>query len=533
MVRFQAPTYQSYIPMIFHYRLHVVTIFLCVLMIPRNGFGFLSRQPTLTKPVDNNRIQRFAFHSTPSKSTKIVADIDIEKLSQLNNCISGTVARNLLTSILRREGASPIYGSISIPPGASEKSISDVDLAIQTKIRNKKYTIMELIELNGDSDSDRTSLAVLCLFVGCSLSAIVVNQNLPGPEIIRFLVVWILSFAPLAFVGYGIATPEKLQTFLVSLQRNIFPTYRKRMIHHEAGHFLMGHLLGLPIKGYASNAVKAAVEFYPLNDPEAGMSRVRQLGFDSVGSRSNDNDMQDKRSDVPFFSREGSGSFIVDNQSVFDRNAKNYTDNPLLQLPSRDEPSMAWPYRGFDEATIDRLAVISVAGVCAEIISFGNAEGGYADFSQLRQLFNSAQTDMDERVMNNRIRFALGYTISQLRLHLGALDALVDIMARDGSVAECVLAIETCPNIRGPDGASADYEVRRREKLRYDGTNPLERLFLGEKTADTEENRVIEGVGGGNQKARFALTGDDPLYAAVAVAMFFLLWATAGGMSLH
>jgi hypothetical protein len=32
--------------------------------------------------------------------------------------------------------------------------------------------------------------------------------------------------------------------------------------------------------------------------------------------------------------------------------------------------------------------------------------------------------------------------MSQLR-HLGALDALVSVMERDGSVAECVLAIES------------------------------------------------------------------------------------------
>ena len=519
--------------MILRCRFNVVTFYLYFCMIQRNSFGLLSRHRIRAKPVDKSRMNRSAFYATYSKFTKNVADIDVEKLSQLDKCISGTVARNLLTSVLCKEGASPMYGSISIPPGASERSISDGDLAIQTKIRNKKYNIMELIELNGDSDSDRASLAVLCLFVGCSLSAIVANQNLPGPEIIRFLVVWIFSFAPLAFVGYGIATPDKLQTILVSLQRSIFPTYRKRMIHHEAGHFLMGHLLGLPVKGYASNAVKTAVEFYPLNDPEAGKTRIRQLGFDSVGGKSYGDDTRERPSDVPYFSKEGSGSYIVDNQSVFVRSAKNYTVNPFLQLPSRDEPSMAWPYRGFDEATIDRLAVISVAGVCSEILSFGNAEGGYADLSQLRQLFNSAQSDMDERVMNNRIRFALGYTISQLRLHLGALDALVDIMARDGSVAECVLAIETCPNIRGHDGVSADYEIRRRERLRSDGTNPIERLFLGGKTADSEENRVIEGVGGGYQKVGFALTGDDPLYAAVTVALFFLLWATAGGLSLH
>jgi hypothetical protein len=75
---------------------------------------------------------------------------------------------------------------------------------------------------------------VLGIFLASSLSAIVANENLPGPEIIRFLVVWVLSFTPFALVvGYGIATPDNLQALLV---------YRKRMIQHEAGQFPHGAL---------------------------------------------------------------------------------------------------------------------------------------------------------------------------------------------------------------------------------------------------------------------------------------------------
>jgi len=474
----------------------------------------------------------FALHETAASTPKKIIEIDIEKLSsQLRECKSGTAARTLLQQTLCREGTSPRYGSVSIPPGASARSLSDGDLAIQTKIRNKKYNVVELIELNGDSDADRASLAVLSLFVGSSLSAIVANQNLPGPEIIRFVVVWIFSFAPLAFVGYGIATPDSLQTLLVTLQRNLFPTYRKRMIHHEAGHFLMGHLLGLPVKGYAANAVKNAVEFYPLNDPDVGRNRVRQLGFDSFGSRYDD-DGPIAPNDAPFFSQDGRGSNYINSQSVF-RNSKNYTANPFLKLPSQNEPSNSWPFRGFDDATIDKLTVISVAGVCAELIGWGNAEGGYADLSQMRLLFNSAQSEIDERSMNNRIRFSLGYTMSQLRLHLGALDALAEVMARDGCVAECILAIESYSNLSGNDDISADYELRRRRELRSVGVNPLERILLGGKNTDTEEDGVTEGVGGGYRQESFALSGDDPLYAAIAVATIFLLWASAGGLSLH
>ena len=458
--------------------------------------------------------------------------INVGLLCDLDDCQSGSAARNVLEAALNSELS--LYNSVRILPGASEKGISDSDLAIQTKIRNNRYGILELIELNGDKDADRASLALLSLAVASTSSALVANQNLPGPEILRFVVVWFLSFAPFFFLGYGIATPEKLQAFLVSIQREVFPIYRKRMIQHEAGHFLMGHLLGLPVQGYNANAIKNAVEFFPLSDADVGRNRVKQLGFDvpRKESFSSTNPMPPPSLNVPYFSEEGRGAAVLQKQSVF-RNAKNYTENPFLKLPARNEPTNSWPFRGFDDVTIDKLTAISVAGVCAEILAFGNAEGGCADLSQLRLLFNSAQSDMSERERQNRLRYAIGFATTQLRLHLGALDALAEAMERGASVAECVLAIERCPNVSGNDGILGDYDRRRREIFRGNGLGMLESVLLGVKNADTEETRVVAGIGGGYKRPRFAITGDDPLYAAIAVAFIFFVWASSGGISLH
>lgn len=482
------------------------------------------------------------YISTPQVTTKLKATqvanvqekkakaaINVEQLQKLNQCKSGTEACNILNSALNFEES--LYNSLNILPGVSEKGISDADLAIQTKIRNNRYSILELIDLNGDKDADRSALALICIMAASMGSALVLNESLPGPEILRFLVVWILSFTPLGFVGVGLAMPQKLQTFLTSVQREIFPVYRKRMIQHEAGHFLMGHLLGLPVKNYSANAVKNAVEFYPLNDPQVGQTRATLLGFDK--SRVGEDvilENPQRPNDAPYFSKEGRGGDVVEQQSVF-RNAKNYTE--FLKLPARDEPRNAWPYRGFDYNTLDKLSVISTAGVCAEILAFGNAEGGYADFAQLRQLFNSAQTEMDEREMENRIRYALGYTMSQLRLHLGVLDALAEEMERGASVATCVKVIEDCENRSGNDGIMADYDKRRRERFRSENVGILEKMLLGGKNADTEETQLEVGIGGGGKTGSFAITGDDPLYFAIGVAFLFFVWASTGGLSLH
>lgn len=200
------------------------------------------------------------------------------------------------------------------------------------------------------------------------------------------------------------------------------------------------------------------------------------------------------------------------------------------------EPTKSWPFRGFSHGAIDELAVVSVAGVCAEILAFGNAEGGVADISQLQQFFASADPELTERDKENRIRFSVGFTMTHLRLHLGALDALADVMERDGSVSECVAAIEQCPDVNGNDGifGNSDYDVRRRRQFRSLGVTLWEKVLLGEKNADTEETRFIEGRGGGykEDKRLIQISGDDPLYIALGIAFLFLAWAANGGLKL-
>ena len=459
-----------------------------------------------------------------------VSDLD----KKLKSCQSSREAIRVLDGFFSAEGKTEtLYKSVSIPAGASTRGISDGDLAIQTRLANKKYRIMDLIELSGDRDADRASLAALCLMVASTGSALVANQNLPGPEIFRFIVVWMFSFAPLAFAGYGIAAPEKLQTTLVSIQRALFPAYRRRMLQHEAGHFLMAMLVGYPIAGYRANAVKNAVELYSLQDGGRGQDMARMLGFDENRRQESREEAAMVARDVPFFSDEGRGALLLEQQSVF-RKDKNYTDNPFLRLPSLEEPSNAWPYRGFDEQTLDKLTVVALGGVCAEILAFGNAEGGLADISLLKQIYLSSEQEMSEREVNNRIRFGLGFTMTQLRRHLGVLDAVAEAMEKDASVAECIIAMEACENVSGQDGIMGDYEMRRRQKFKNEGTGWIERIFLGDdRNIDTEENRMVEGKGGGYQKQIFRLTGDDPLYAAIAVAGGFLIWASSGGLTLH
>jgi len=500
-----------------------------------------SKTSSLISSSSSSSLCKWALQSQNRESAVVTKNpttairIDQERLSQqLQKCKTGTAARDVLESTLTDEC---LYNAVRIPVGASDKYVSDVDLAIATKIRNSKYSIMELIDLNGNKDIDRASFSLICVTVASvALSTLVQQYSFVGePPILQFLVALLLSFAPLIFVGLGLAVPAELQTYLVQLQRSIFPTYRKRILQHEAGHFLIGHLLGLPIKGYSTNAIKNAVEFYPLSDDDVGKQRASQLGFDanrSSSSNTQSSTYNEKQEQSPYYSQDGRGGSTLLQQSVF-REEKNYRDNPFLKLPSRDDPEKAWPYRGFDHATLDKLCAISVAGVCAEILAFGAAEGGYADFSQLRQLFNSADPELSPDEMENKIRYALGFVMGQLRRNLGALDSLADVMEEGEDISQCVVAIETCDNKSGAT-VLGNYEELRRTQFQKEDIGFLERLLLsGGKNMDTPDNDTIEGEGGGNKVQAFELTGDDPLYAAIAVTAIFLLYSLSGGITLH
>ena len=544
----------------------------------------------------------------PASSTLLqLSELDGNELTKLDSCRTRTEASKILNRALYPDGErdaskSPLFASVKVPKNLSTRPISDAELALQTRTINSKYKIIDLIEQNGDRDIDRSSLAVLCVFIFGSSSAILAQQATTSlPDIFRWLLVFILCFSPLILVGYGLAVPDQLSETLVSIQREIFPSYRKRMIQvcfmfyilrtllslflkkitntytnyhvqHEAGHFLIGYLLGWPVKSYqVRNAVKNAVEFYPLGDDDAGAERARALGFDK--RKDNINEGEDimsggnEGSDKPYYSRDGKGGADLE-RSVF-RDESEAVDTTLA-LSEENDPTASWPFRGFDDETLDILAIISVAGACAEILSYGNAEGGVADLQQLRRIYGSAASSskdnedegsnsfgkfnddaterrlrrennnkisgMDEREMDNRTRFALGFCIGVLRQNLGALDALAEAMSSDADISDCILALEKCPNASGYT-LEGDYDKIRRERFRAEESGLggwVERTFLGgSKTIDVEDSGVIEGKGGGERKQGFALQGDDVLYAALAVSGAFFAWASNGGLSLH
>jgi len=201
-----------------------------------------------TPVIPSSRQKKRKLQVTTLKSetaTTTLPPIDKTELSKLDKCQSRTRASKIINNALypepnQEEVSNRLFNSISIPKQMSTKYISYAELALQTRTINSKYKILELIEQNGDRDIDRSSLAVLCVFIFGSSSAILAQQSADFlPDIVRWLVVFLLCFSPLILTGIGLAVPEQLSSTLVAIQREIFPSYRKRMIQHEAGMLCM------------------------------------------------------------------------------------------------------------------------------------------------------------------------------------------------------------------------------------------------------------------------------------------------------
>jgi len=93
-------------------------------------------------------------------------------------------------------------------------------------------------------------------------------------------------------------------------------------------------------------------------------------------------------------------------------------------------------------SSLDRYSAAALAGVVAEYLSFGQAEGGVGDVAQLDALFGAL--GFTPRKAAAQVRWAVLSDAALLRRHEKAHSALADAMQRGESVGACVGVLERC-----------------------------------------------------------------------------------------
>lgn len=161
--------------------------------------------------------------------------------------------------------------------------------------------------------------------------------------------------------------------------RYINKTYAERVALHEAGHFLIAYLVGLLPKIYTLSTLDAYQRYGKFNI-QAGTQFC------------------DKS-----FSEE------IANGSI-------------------------------SSASLDKYTCVALAGVSAEFLKFGRAEGGLGDVQQLDALLRAI--GFTQKKTDGQIRWAVLNVTSLLRRHKRTHEKLAQAMAQGSSVAACIGVIE-------------------------------------------------------------------------------------------
>ena len=221
---------------------------------------------------------------------------------------------------------------------------------------------------------EQTALNLIAIGVfGMTLSALLGPMFNISPVIPAVTTLGVLSLATLdsfSFQGKG-------ATLLVDWLAGKSSLHRDRILRHEAGHFLVAYILGIPITGYTLTAWEAFKQGQP-----------------------------------------GLGG-VTFNTEVLSPDA---LDVRQLQL------------------TIDQFCKVWMAGIAAETLVYGSAEGGAEDRQKLREVLASLGRQGSEFQLKER--WAIRQAQTLIEEHWASYEALMAAMEQRASVAECTQVIQ-------------------------------------------------------------------------------------------
>ncbi|KAH0994756.1 hypothetical protein GBA52_018620 [Prunus armeniaca] len=161
--------------------------------------------------------------------------------------------------------------------------------------------------------------------------------------------------------------------------------YHNRVIQHEAGHFLIAYLVGILPKGYTLSSLEA----------------LKKEGSLNVQA----------------------GTAFVDFEFVEEVCCHCLCKASSMLLN-----------------TLNRFACVALAGVAAEYILYGYAEGGLADINQLDSLYRSL--GFTQKKTDSQVRWSVLNTVLILRRHEVVRAKLAEAMSEGKSVGSCIDVIE-------------------------------------------------------------------------------------------
>ncbi|OAY79292.1 hypothetical protein ACMD2_00140 [Ananas comosus] len=108
-----------------------------------------------------------------------------------------------------------------------------------------------------------------------------------------------------------------------------------------------------------------------------------------------------------------------------------------------DERLQELIYSGqLDDKELDRLAVVSMAGLAAEGLKYDKVVGQSADLFTLQRFINRSKPQLSKEQQQSLTRWAVLFAGSLLKNNAATHEALMSAMSKKASVLECIQAIE-------------------------------------------------------------------------------------------
>ncbi|CAI5533285.1 unnamed protein product [Closterium sp. Naga37s-1] len=191
-----------------------------------------------------------------------------------------------------------------------------------------------------------------------------------------------VDLRPLAFISLALAVGDAVYlggAGAGQLLMLLWAPFRERVLVHEAGHIVAAYLLGCPVRGVVLDAFEA----------------MRMGVRGQAGTQFWDERLEDEL-------RAG-------------------------QLSS---------------ASVDRYSIVLFAGVAAEAVQYGQAEGGEGDENLFKAFLSNLQPSWSGPQMANQARWAVLQAYLLLQRNRAAHSAVVEVLKAGGGMGDVVMAIE-------------------------------------------------------------------------------------------
>jgi hypothetical protein len=251
----------------------------------------------------------------------------------------------------REDGILSLYNSATVAAGSGDLRSFPVSLQM---LENRSGLTSEKLGIGAEEVSlDDFKYATLWVTGGCSVVGVASLAFLP--ENVGATVCYLVALLPILFLAVGSTAPAAIANVIASLKGGDTSGVSKksRVCRHEAAHFLVGYLCGLPIAEYATTEEDIPrVEFH--DTAEGPVTAQRELSEEEVNALAVVALAGSVAEAMEFGSAKGTNSDLIALGTVFQR-SKNFLGAAKQQDLTRWGALTAYRLLTANKSQLDKL----------------------------------------------------------------------------------------------------------------------------------------------------------------------------------